>query len=182
MRKFSFCILLATGASLLVWQSNSFSDTELRNEVTVAAVSEEDALLSVHYGEGREFWIGNNTDQQVEIQGPGFATDGTSWIGPGMFKGFTLTGHPKELVNGSITVHAVWDEGGAKIESFIPQSNIDVIMLELEEDQMDNPLPATELDQEEQKEEGSQGTDAQEKVETDELGDTVEEEQGGEGE
>ncbi|WP_248513879.1 hypothetical protein [Sporosarcina sp. NCCP-2222] len=149
MKKFSFCILLAAAALLVAWQNHSFSDTELLHEETVTAISEEEALLSVQYGEGREFWIGNNTDQQVEIQGSGFVANGASSIAPGMFKGFILTGHPDELMGGSITVHGLWDEGGVKVESYIPQANMDFIMQELDGEQPEVRLSVMEIEQDE---------------------------------
>ncbi|QTD40923.1 hypothetical protein [Sporosarcina sp. Te-1] len=133
LKKFSFLILLAVAALLVAWQSKSFPDTELQNEMNDMAIHEEEILLSVQYGEGREFWVGNNTDQQVEIQGSGFVAKETSRIGPGMFKAFILTGHPEELMNGTITVHGLWNEGGVKVESLIPQANMNFILQELDE-------------------------------------------------
>ena len=148
VKKFSFCILLAVAASLIAWQSHSFSDTELLlHEENVAAIPEEEVLLSVQYGEGREFWIGNNTDQHVEIQGAGFVANGASSIAPGMFKEFILTGHPDELMGGSITVHGLWEEGGVKVESYIPQANMDFIMQELDEEQAEVRVSVMEIEQ-----------------------------------
>ncbi|MCG3088006.1 hypothetical protein [Sporosarcina cyprini] len=147
MKKFSFCILLAAAASLIAWQSHSFSGTELLHEENVAVIPEEETLLSVEYGEGREFWIGNNTDQYVEIQGAGFVANGASSIAPGMFKAFILTGHPDALLGGSITVHGLWDEGGVKVESYIPQANMDFIMQELDKEQPEVRLSVMEIEE-----------------------------------
>lgn len=136
MKKYLYGSALLLFLSFLLLQSTSFSNTEMLNKATVSSVAESEALLSVHYGEGRLFRITNNTENIVHVRETGSIAPNESFqIGPGRSNSFTILGHPEEIY-GSILLDFEWDGGFAMIESEIPQSNIEQILLELlEEDE-----------------------------------------------
>ncbi len=120
--------------TFLLFQSTSYSTAELKNEATLSAVSEEHALIAVQYGEGRLFSIINNMENAIRISSNGainFIANDSFYIEPGSYREFTIEGHPEDLNCGSIQINAVWDEGSADIQSIIPQTTSNQILLEL---------------------------------------------------
>lgn len=157
MKKYLYGAVLLLFLSFLLLQSTSFSNTELRNKATVSSVSESHALLSIHYGEGRLFWITNNMETVVQVRDTGSIAPNESFqIGPGRSAGFTIQGHPEEISE-SILLDIEWDGGYALVESTIPQSNIEQILLELVEE---------EDEKEEEEVENVEQEDSDEKEET----------------
>lgn len=146
MKKYLYASTLLIFFSLLLLQSTSFSTSEMLNKATVSSVPESQALLSVHYGEGRLFWVTNNTENVVQMGSTSNIAPNESFqIGPGRSNSFTIIGHPEEL-EGSIQLDVEWDGGYAKVESIIPQLNIEQILLELLEEEGEASAEEVELE------------------------------------
>jgi len=177
VKKYLYGSALLLFLSFLLLQSTSFSNTEMLNKATVSSVGESQALLSIYYGEGRLFWITNNTENVVRVASTGSITPNESdQIGPGRSNSFTILGHPKEI-SGSIVLDVEWDGGYAMVESFIPQSNIEQILLELlEEEEEEDELEEEKIEGSEEdkvvEENDQEVNDIQDEMET------VKEEQG----
>lgn len=138
MKRLVYFSIFALVVSALIYQSTSYSNAGVTSEVEVSAVQEGQALISIHYGEGRQFWIANNTDQTVSVAGTHFLPVDSSMIAPARMQGFVITEEP-ESINGLVLgIEANWGNGGAVIDSEIPQSNIDMILLELVEEEIIN--------------------------------------------
>ena len=167
MKRLLYVVAFAMVVSTLIYQSTSYSNAGLKSEVEVSAVQDGQALISIHYGEGRQFWIANNTDQAVWITGSDFSPMDSSSIEPARLQEFTIVGEPASLMNTVLTIEAEWQNGSALIDSAIPQSNVDVILLELVEE----GIMFIDIEKEEELE-------AQEELEENEL-DMVEEMQPG---
>ncbi|WOV88110.1 hypothetical protein QWT69_03015 [Sporosarcina oncorhynchi] len=136
MKRLLYVVAFAIVVSTLIYQSTSYSNAGLKSEVAVSAVQDGQALISIHYGEGRQFWITNNTDQAVRISGSDFFPLESSSIEPARLQEFTIVGEPASLLNTVLTIEAEWQNGSALIDSAIPQSNVDVILLELVEEEI----------------------------------------------
>jgi hypothetical protein len=159
----AFLLLL----SLLLLQSTSFSNTEMLNKATISAVPESQALLSSHYGEGRLFWVTNNTEKAVQVRNTGSISPNESFhIGPGRSNSFTILGHPEEISE-SILLDVEWDGGYALVESRIPQSNIEQILLELLEEKEETSEGTENVEQEASDEEKAEAVTVQEAPEED---------------
>lgn len=169
-----YVLAFAMVVSTLIYQSTSYSNAGLKSEVELSAVQDGQALISIHYGEGRQFWIANNTDQAVQITGSDVNPVDASSIGPARMQEFTIIGEPESLQNTVLTIEAEWQNGSAFIHSEIPQSNVDVILLELvEEDILEEAMDiGTDVEPEIVKELELEAPDEQEEVEKDKVDET----------
>lgn len=139
MKRFYYGSAILLFLTMMLYQSTSFSSLEMMNKATVSAVSNGQALLSIQYGDGRVFWITNNTENTIRIENNGGMQPLESfYIGPGRSGVFSIIGAPEEFFNGSvIVVDAEWEDGYATIESPIPEANIETILMELLDEEED---------------------------------------------
>ncbi|MFS0689420.1 hypothetical protein AB1K89_09265 [Sporosarcina sp. 179-K 8C2 HS] len=113
--------------SALLLQSTSFSTAEIKNDVVISVVAEDDALIAITGWEGRIFILKNNTDDYVDIEnimvmgGDSLGVDGYfSTMAAGEARVFTLIGEAPELSGKEIWITASWESGRADITSMIP--------------------------------------------------------------
>ena len=64
LKRFFSLTALLLSMSFLLFQSNSFTTAEIKNEATLSIVPEEDALIAINYEEGRMFTVTNNTEKR----------------------------------------------------------------------------------------------------------------------
>ncbi|WP_438315322.1 hypothetical protein [Sporosarcina sp. FA9] len=132
MKRFFSLSALLLAITFLLFNSNSFTTAEIKNEATLSVVSEENALIAIEYEEGGIFTVTNNTEKTIEIEsvqltsGSGNDIINTDYasINPGGSSQFTIIGDPEPLYGTTIQLMASWNGGSAEIQSMIPESTI----------------------------------------------------------
>ncbi|MDX1699376.1 MAG: hypothetical protein R3250_02100 [Melioribacteraceae bacterium] len=133
MKLFFSLTVLFLSISLLLFQTNSFTKAEITSEARLSVVSEENSLIAVTYGVGKQFTITNNTRHTVEIEEVWLNGDSDNRIieirgkgnsvKSGGNKEFNITDDPNELPGKVIQLIVRWEGGNAVIKSTIPDEN-----------------------------------------------------------
>jgi hypothetical protein len=128
--------------SMLLFQTDSFTQAEITSEAILSIVSEDNALIAIIYGKGKMFAVTNNAGKTVEIESVELIGDsknsiievkgkGTS-LQPGGNKEFNITADPKKLPGKVIQLIVRWEGGSAEIKSTIPEAFIEQLQIEVE--------------------------------------------------
>ena len=133
MKLFFSLTVLFLAISLLLFQTNSFTKAEITNEARLSVVSEENSLIAITYGVGKQFTVSNNTGNTIEIVEIWLNGDSDNRIieikgkgdsiKSGGNKAFNITDDPKALHGRVIQLIARWEGGKAVIKSTIPEEN-----------------------------------------------------------
>jgi len=129
---FSLTVLFLS-ITLLLFQTNSFTKAEITSEARLSVVSEENSLIAITYGVGKQFTVTNNTGNTIEIVEIWLNGDSDNRIidikgkgdsiKSGGNKAFNITDDPKALHGKVIQLIARWEGGNAVIKSTIPEEN-----------------------------------------------------------
>lgn len=140
MKLFYSLPILFISISLLIFQTNSFTTTEIGSEAILSVVSEENSVIAINYGVGKHFTVTNNTTNTLEIVEIWLCGNSNNRIielnGKGDFiksggkKAFNISGGPQNLHGKGIQLIARWEDGSAVINSTIPEKNKKEIILE----------------------------------------------------
>lgn len=133
LRLFLTLTALFLSITILLFQTNSFTKTEITSDARLSVVSGEDSLISITYGVGKQFTVTNNTGNTIEIVEIWLNGDSNNRIieikgkgdsiKAGGNKAFNFTADPKELRGKVIQLIASWEGGNAVIKSTIPEEN-----------------------------------------------------------
>jgi len=118
--------------SFLIFHGNSFSTAEITSEAKLSIVTDNDALIAISYGPGKQFQVINNTGKTIVIDSieisdapkneiKELGENGSFSIEPGESKRFNVTADPKELENKIMRLFAYWNGGSTEINSIIPE-------------------------------------------------------------
>ena len=118
--------------SFLIFHGNSFSTAEITSEAKLSIVTDNDALIAISYGPGKQFQVTNNTGKTIVIDSieisdapkneiKELGENGSFSIEPGESKRFNVTADPKELENKIMRLFAYWNGGSTEINSIIPE-------------------------------------------------------------
>ena len=133
MKLFFSLTVLFLSITLLLFQTNSFTKAEITSEARLSVVSEENSLIAITYGVGKQFTVTNNTGNTIEIVEIWLNGDSDNRIidikgkgdsiKSGGNKAFNITDDPKALHGKVIQLIARWEGGNAVIKSTIPEEN-----------------------------------------------------------
>ncbi|WP_432357073.1 hypothetical protein [Sporosarcina sp. UB5] len=114
-------VALFLSISVLLLQSNSFSTADIRNDLAVSVVEEDQAFIMITEWDGRNFNVVNNTQTTVWVEGMTFNVDGDlTPLRYGEIRKFTLIGKASDLSGSQLRITFSWESGRAEITSIIP--------------------------------------------------------------